>query len=432
LGRILISSSSSSTLCEKHPFVSVPQNTQSTCFNVNGTCYKCKSERGSACGEEWLWKGYFNPSNVGWWYTEVDCATGIEKTKDEGIGLCPSHPLTKVPSDPQNACFALGGKCYKCKSERSSACGEEWLWKGNFNSSNVGWWYTEVDCYNPFEDNHDGQCPDGSILQKRVANSDNGSKEGYVDYTMELLNTQKYYDVLGRNANRNLKQKRALYRLDRMSSIEKDITMEGYIGSFTGKGCYKNSSGEWVCSFNENYSPLKKQNTEPCGILGVDYGIISEKGALIGGINCPSVNVPNTVISQKSDKIGVCKDGSDLLEGTITVTGSAVLERNEIFYITEGYLFPNGYYATKEDEKAMYYHELGHQKYNKCIHFPDMLETTPFCICESEFKEKAGILGEDLRQKAIDKLKKMIDEQSDLFHSNYGEDGYATSYNCPN
>ena len=108
------------------------------------------------------------------------------------------------------------------------------------------------------------------------------------------------------------------------------------------------------------------------------------------------------------------------------------LERNEIFYITEGYLFPNGYYATKEDEKAMYYHELGHQKYNKCIHFPDMLETTPFCICESEFKEKAGILGEDLRQKAIDKLKKMIDEQSDLFHSNYGEDGYATSYNCPN
>ena len=56
---------------------------------------------------------------------------------------------------------------------------------------------------------------------------------------MELLNTQKYYDVLGRNVNRNLKQKRALYRLDRMSSIEKDITMEGYIGSFTGKGCYK-------------------------------------------------------------------------------------------------------------------------------------------------------------------------------------------------
>ena len=346
--------------------------------------------------------------------------------------LCEKHPFVSVPDNPNRACFNTNGKCYKCKSERSSACGEEWLWKGNFNSSNVGWWYTEVDCYNPFEDNHDGQCPDGSVLQKRVANSNNGSKEGYVDYTMELLNTQKYYDVLGRNVNRNLKQKRALYRLDRMSSIEKDITMEGYIGSFTGKGCYKNSSGEWVCSFNENYSPLKKQNTEPCGILGVDYGIISEKGALIGGINCPSVNVPNTVISQKSDKIGVCKDGSDLLEGTITVTGSAVLERNEIFYITEGYLFPNGYYATKEDEKAMYYHELGHQKYNKCIHFPDMLETTPFCICESEFKEKAGILGEDLRQKAIDKLKKMIDEQSELFHRTYGEDGYATSYDCPN
>lgn len=145
MGRILISSSSSSTLCEKHPFVSVPQNTQSPCFNANGTCYKCKSERGSACGEEWLWKGNFNPGNVGYWYTEVDC-------------------------------------------------------------------------YNPFEDNHDGQCPDGSILQKRVANSDNGSKEGYVDYTMELLNTQKYYDVLGRNVNRNLKRKQALYRLDRMSN----------------------------------------------------------------------------------------------------------------------------------------------------------------------------------------------------------------------
>ncbi len=57
------------------------QNTQSTCFNVNGTCYKCKSERGSACGERMALEGNFNPSNVGWWYTEVDCATGIEKTK---------------------------------------------------------------------------------------------------------------------------------------------------------------------------------------------------------------------------------------------------------------------------------------------------------------------------------------------------------------
>lgn len=251
MGRILISSSSSSTLCESHPFVSVPDNPNRACFNTNGKCYKCNSDRGLECRNDWLWVYPFNSSNVGWWYTEVDCATGIEKTKDEGIGLCPSHPLTKVPSDPQNACFALGGKCYKCNSERSSACGEEWLWKGNFNPSNVGYWYTEVDCYNPFEDNHDGQCPDGSVLQKRVANSDNGSKEGFIDYTMELLNTQKYYDVLGRNANRNLKQKRALYRKipnlknEKFGNDDKEGgSISGNIKGLSSDLCYKNSSGK--------------------------------------------------------------------------------------------------------------------------------------------------------------------------------------------
>ncbi len=192
----------------------------------------------------------------------------------------------------------------QCSKERGSACGEEWLWKGNFNSSNVGWWYTEVDCYNPFEDNHDGQCPDGSILQKRVANSDNGSKEGYVDYTMELLNTQKYYDVLGRKANRNSKQKQALYRLDKMNSQNSKLTEDTELSDKIRRLLNKVFSSKKVL-----------QKAETCGTLGGDYGIVELDGSLVGGITCPFLSVkPIDIKESSSTKKGVCNDGSAIID----------------------------------------------------------------------------------------------------------------------
>jgi hypothetical protein len=426
LGRILISSSSSSILCEKHPFVSVPDNPNRACFNTNGKCYKCKSERGSACGEEWLWKGNFNPSNVGYWYTEVDCATGIEKTKDEGIGLCPSHPLTKVPSDPQNACFALGGKCYKCKSERGSACGEEWLWKGNFNSSNVGYWYTEVDCYNPFEDNHDGQCPDGSILQKRVANSDNGSKEGYVDYTMELLNTQKYYDVLGRKANRNSKQKQALYRLDKMNSQNSKLTEDTELSDKIRRLLNKVFSSKKVL-----------QKAETCGTLGGDYGIVELDGSLVGGITCPFLSVkPIDIKESSSTKKGVCNDGSAIIDVFVEITFRSFLTSNDYFVVPVNYVFPeNGHRTTEEDVRKLKKHELGHVAYNKCIEakFSNevVVESKQFCECGTSLEKSFEKWRDQLYENKYSHDRTRFEKARDLFHEKYGQFDGADTYVCP-
>ncbi len=426
MGRILISSSSSSILCEKHPFVSVPDNPNRACFNTNGKSYKCNSDRGSECRNDWLWVYPFNSSNVGWWYTEVDCATGIEKTKDEGIGLCPSHPLTKVPSNPQNTCFSSNGKCYKCNSDRGSECRNDWLWIYDFNSSNVGYWYTEVDCYNPFEDNHDGQCPDGSILQKRVANSDNGSKEGYVDYTMELLNTQKYYDVLGRNANRNLKRKQALYRLDRMSNQNSISTEDSEFSERILRLLNEHSS------YN---SVLRK--SESCGVLGGDYGIVEKDGSLTGGITCPMLDTKYTAkYAEIPQNIGVCPDGTPIVDVLVETSLQSYLTSNEYYVVPVNYVFSgNGYRATEEDVRKIKKHELGHVAYNKCIEakFPNEVEVLlkRFCECESTLQKNYQEWFEPLRQKKYAQDMLRFVRAKEFFHEKYGLFDGADSYVCP-
>ena len=69
------SSSSSEEVCPSHPLLSVPSNPLNACFEKNGSCYKCNSERGSECGNNWLWIYDFVESNVGYWYEEIDCGT---------------------------------------------------------------------------------------------------------------------------------------------------------------------------------------------------------------------------------------------------------------------------------------------------------------------------------------------------------------------
>jgi hypothetical protein len=40
---------------------------------------------------------------------------------------------------------AMAASAIKCNDDRGSECANDWLWIYNFNASNVGWWYTEVD-----------------------------------------------------------------------------------------------------------------------------------------------------------------------------------------------------------------------------------------------------------------------------------------------
>lgn len=307
-----------------------------------------------------------------------------------------------------------------------------------------------MDCYNPFEDNHDGQCPDGSVLQKRVANSNNGSKEGYVDYTMELLNTQKYYDVLGRNANRHSKQKRALYRKIPNLKNEKFGNDDKEGGSISGniKGlssglCYKNSSGKWVC--RENHSLLKTSgkmsNADKCNvILGVDYGYVEKENVLVGGVTCawPEVYLDPFIsgyTTPKDDKISCCSNG--LIKNLITYkyTTISTVSGNIEFVIPVGYKFSNGVVATEELVNAFRKHEDGHVVYNNCVRLDDSEVVIEIEYCGELNKSIADSIGLALRDSLIEKRlnegQHKLDLMRELFHDKYGLGGYSESYTCP-
>ena len=441
------SSSSSGDLCLQYPLASVPANPRSACFSYGGKCYKCNDDRGSECANDWLWIYGFNASNVGWWYTEVDCETGSEKTTEEGIGVCPSHPLNKVPSDPQNACFASNGKCYQCNGDRGSECANDWLWIYDFNASNVGWWYEEVDCYNPNGD--DGQCPDGSILQKRVAKANGNSQIESVDYSIDFLPSQKYFDVLGRKANHSSKQKRALYTKTPDLKNEQFGIDEIEGGSISGKikgnsrdFCYKNSSGKWVCS--ESHSLLKTNgetsNANKCNeILGIDYGYM-KKDTMVGGITCawPDVKVDSMRSGYQSsidlmDKC--CSNG--LIKNLITYryTTLTTLGDNKMFVVSVGYKFSEDNVATEELVEAFQKHENGHYKYNKCVEFDDSKVVLEIEFCgklSNAIADSIGfVLRDSLVEKRLNEGQHKLDLIGDLFHENFGLGGYSESYTCP-
>ena len=420
------SSSSGGALCEAHPFTSVPENPLSACFEVSGKCYKCNDDRGSECANDWLWIYDFNSSNVGWWYTEVDCETGSEKTTEDGIGVCPSHPLSKVPSDPQDACFASNGKCYKCNDDRGSECGNDWLWIYDFNSSNVGWWYTEVDCYNPNGD--DGQCPDGSILQKSVAKANGNSQIESEDYSIDFLPSRKYFDVLGRKANHSSKQKRALYSLDRTNNQNSALTEDTEFSERILRLLNEHSSYNNV---------LRKSKS--CGVLGGDYGIVEKDGSLTGGMTCPIVNTYYTLkYVEGPQKVGSCGANGDSAIVDVLVEDSlqSYLASDEHYVVPVNYIFPGtNYMVTEEDSIKLERHELGHVAYNECIEakFPNEIEVVSkrFCECESTLQKSYEEWIEPLRQKKYVQDTTRFVRASDLFHEKYTSFDGADSYVCP-
>ena len=197
-------SSSETELCKSLPVDEIPYNAKSACFKNNGHCYKCKAGISeSDCLSSWAWQNPYTPVNTYHWFNEVDCSTG-EKT-DKGIGVCPAQPLDAIPSDLSNACFAMDGKCYKCKdSSPYGGCAQSWIWTQKLYYAEP-YYLEEVDCYDPFEEEGSEVCfeidlseDDIELLkqtEKKVEISDNFAKKNIVD----LNSTNYYYDVLGRN-----------------------------------------------------------------------------------------------------------------------------------------------------------------------------------------------------------------------------------------
>lgn len=429
------SSSSSGNLCPQHPLASVPASPLSACFSYGGKCYRCNPDRGGDCGNDWLWIYSFNSSNVGWWYEEVDCSTGAAAaSSSSGVGECPSHPLRHVPSDPLKACFAKNGKCYKCNPDRGGDCGNDWLWMYDFNASNVGWWYTEVDCYDPFDE--EDQCPDDATLYKKtIAQVSEVSEE--TDSASVLKTSKVFYDVLGRKTVASPKTKRYLFQRNLKYQTAADINIWNeetpvYLKTSTIE-CGNNSKGEWICKEVSGESTLKKSGDDGCGILGVDYGIVESDGSLTGGITCATTGFSIPAPEYSGIQKGQCSDGSRLLKVSFTLTSTpSSFIRNEPFFVVAGYVFSNGYITTEEDERAMHYHELGHVKYHECIEFPAMTESYSFdCICESDIPRIIKTSMKTFETTVGHRDSVLVEESNRSFHQKYGTTGYAESYTCP-
>ena len=119
----------------------------------DGLCYSLNPERGTVNG----WNISYNAQDS-WWWREVDCETG-DKVDRNRVGVCPGFPLDHVPSNPERACLAYNGLCYRCNLARGSECASSWLWTGgSFGSHNIGYYYEQVDCYDPFEEDVDLKC----------------------------------------------------------------------------------------------------------------------------------------------------------------------------------------------------------------------------------------------------------------------------------
>lgn len=210
----------------------------------DGLCYSLNPERGTVNG----WNISYNAQDS-WWWREVDCETG-DKVDRNRVGVCPGFPLDHVPSNPERACLAYNGLCYRCNLARGSECASSWLWTGgSFGSHNIGYYYEQVDCYDPFEEDVDLKCyeidlnddeNDGFFLLKQQS-KESGSFEEHstINGEVNIINNIYYYDALGRNISKNkLKNNKSYFinfkALDSEQSLvahflKKDKTYSGYV-----------------------------------------------------------------------------------------------------------------------------------------------------------------------------------------------------------
>ena len=207
------SSSSEFGLCQSLPFGYIPSDPKNTCFESNGKCYRCNAaRRADECDEEWMWIYPYTPDK--YFFTEIDCISG-ERKDNNRIGQCPGFPMETTPYNPEQACIAHNGKCYRCKSENSYVnCSYDWLWTGeNFGTHNIGSWYEEVDCDDPFEEDDFDQCIAGNALFKQNVHYNAIQHEDLVPYSLNV-SPKNYFDLLGRQTSKKTSDYIKLYNVD--------------------------------------------------------------------------------------------------------------------------------------------------------------------------------------------------------------------------
>ena len=411
-----------------------------------------------------MWIYPYTPDK--YFFTEIDCISG-ERKDNNRIGQCPGFPMETTPYNPEQACIAHNGKCYRCKSENSYVnCSHDWLWTGeNFGTHNIGSWYEEVDCYDPFEEENnefvvDG-CVDESILRKQAAKDyyrqhEDSSIEYFVDFTKPA----KKFDALGRKMSNKLSQRIVLFNKHAINEIQVQednyISISGIIAVSSDTLCNKLPSGEWSCSRNRYLAKRLNgasefNSQEKCNIeLGRNYGIEERNSQgeeyLVGGMTCAW---PNISTYQKYEEINRTNLADEYIKIVVKyeITSKTTLGDNDHLTVKKGYVFPNGHITTSEEEGMFDKHENGHEFYNRCIKFEEIskkgqFECTIKLNAEWSQKEKdealrnaianeLKIIEIPLIEDKVNEAQNKIDAMVYRFHKDHGVGGSSDNYICP-
>lgn len=426
------SSSSEFGLCQSLPFGYIPSDPKNTCFESNGKCYRCNAaRRADECDEEWMWIYPYTPDK--YFFTEIDCISG-ERKDNNRIGQCPGFPMETTPYNPEQACIAHNGKCYRCKSENSYVnCSYDWLWTGeNFGTHNIGSWYEEVDCNDPFEEkNNDERCPDGIALMKRTADFDDESSRKDHAYSIDLLNTAGYFDALGRSISRIKSAQQPFYK--KINSKMNDYNEKKLLQQTIDK-IYKE-----IKLRKASHNLLKRQD---CGILRSDYGII-ENGQKIGGITCPdaepSYSPPNVIdhkFLEETCSVNRCEYKKVWLK--LGARLEMTLKGIDYYVVNVGYVFPDGYATTQIDHDAVEKHEKGHVADFQCIanKFSNESKYVEIEVEACNEKDALNAAIEDAIKPYLNEMQKEYDlrfmRATERYHSKYGSFEYpGNDYVCP-
>ena len=353
-----------------------------------GSCYSLNPDRGTQYG--WM----NTDAKDSWWWREVDCESG-EKVDRNRVGVCPGFPLDKVPSNPKRSCVAYDGRCYRCKSENSYVdCSQEWLWKWSFNVQNIGTWYAEVDCYNPFEDDdNDGLCPDGNVLMKTATVINNMEKINYNDISADYLSVVKFYDVLGRRFNGNRSKflktfKKQENKIERVKVTAFDVGSVIYIPIED-------------LGLSRNYLAKEGQTCQPysCGNIGKDYGVNGDVGVYCGYPCTELIEEKGHLRIEISNKmrIGSCGENKSKYTITFKLPAKTTIKRKNVYYVVPiGHKIGNNI-VTEDDYNAGKRHEIGHMESYSCLEKNKMFKSEYVFVlkdvCEDEFVcNKKGVI----------------------------------------
>ena len=361
-----------------------------------GKCYSLNPARGTQHG--WI----NTNAQDSWWWREVDCETG-DKVDNNRVGACPGFPLDNVPSKPKNACFAYNGSCYKCNPDRGPECSNSWLWQGSFASGNIGWWYEKVDCYDPFEDDFDGQCPDGVLLKKNAASEGNAMSNYKIDYSL----SSNFFDAKGRRLNGD--RSKFLKAFKKQKKKIKPVKVTAFD---VGHIIYIPIED---LGLSRNY--LAKDGdacrAKSCGNLGKDYGVNGDVGVYCG-YPCTELIEENGYLRieiTKKKQTGSCSEGNPKYTITFKLSAKTTIKRKNVYYVAPiGYKMGSSI-VTEDAYKAGKRHEIGHKDSFNCLEKHKMFKSEYIFeledVCEDEFKcNKKGVI-----KGLADNIKKSITVQ---------------------